>query len=204
MVRLRGGNDSLGLCECDAGVHDLVLRVRDRADEPFVDQQGERRGLAVIAESACVDWGALIPVAYRVHLDEGSHLTRVSEVVPVLALRGRGDCLRFDSNELGFALLLQPVSYEGVREARVVAASSDTADDVVGLDVELLHLLLRLLPYHRLVKEDVIQDATQGVLCVVVGDAVFDGLADRNPKASGVVGVFLEEAPPYVSLVARR
>src|SRR5207244_7446853 len=83
-------------------------------------------------------------------------------------------------------------------------SSSDAADDVIGLDVELLHLLLCLLPHDRLVQEDVIQDAAEGVLRVVVSDAVFDGLADRDTQASGMVGVFLEEAPPHVRLVARR
>ena len=158
----------------------------------------------MIAESARMDWGALVPVTYRVHLDEGSHFTRVTEVEHVLPLRCRRDCLRLDSDELCFALPPELVSYEGVREARIVAASSDAADDVIGLDVELLHLLLCLLPHDRLVQEDVIQDTAQGVLRVVVSDAVLDGVADRDTQASGMVGVFLEEAPPYVSLVARR
>ncbi len=147
----------------------------------------------MVPQAASVYGRALVRVADRVHLQQRassrpyrrSHTgTRLGWSRARPSARRRGTPPRSS-----FELL----THERVSQARVVATSSYASDDVVRLLVEHLHLLHGLLADDGLVEEDVVEDAAQRVFCTVMRDAVLDGLAYRDPKASGVVGVLGEE-----------
>src|SRR6185437_10573225 len=60
------------------------------------------------------------------------------------------------------------------------------------------HLLDGLLADDRLVEQDVVEDGPQGVLGVLTGRGVLDGLADGHPERTGAVGSRSEYGPAVV------
>ena len=85
-----------------------------------------------------------------------------------------------------------------------VRAAAGAADHDVRLLAGHRHLLDRLLPDHRLVQQDVVQDAAQRVLRVLVGGGHLDRLADRDPQAAGRVRVIGQDLASGVRLGRRR
>ena len=74
----------------------------------------------------------------------------------------RGAGVRLAGNELDVPAF-EFVAEEGEGEAGEVAAAADAAEDHVGKIADELELLLRLQADHRLVQQDVVEHAAQGV-----------------------------------------
>ncbi len=160
-------------------------------------------GVAVVAEPARVDAGGDEGVPQGVHRDEGGELPRVAEVVGEVA-PGEGGAGRRLGGDEAHLLPGDLVRREGEGRSREVAPAPAAADhDVRTLLARDRELLFGLEPDHGLVEHDVVEDAPEGVLRVVVGSGVLDGLADGDPQASRRVRVFSPDGAPGVRLLAR-
>ncbi len=143
-------------------------------------------------------------VAEGVHEHEGYDPPRVPVVVQVLAARHARAGRRLDRGELHVPrrLPLHLVVVEGLEEAGEATAAADAPEYVVGVIVGHRDLLLRLLPYDRLVHEHVVEDAPQAVLRPLVPEAGLNGLTDGDAQAAGAVGVLSEDLPPDLRSLA--
>ena len=94
--------------------------------------------------------------------------------------------------------LAEVAAEERERQAREVRAAAGAADDDVRRLAGHPHLLDRLLADDRLVQEDVVEHRAEGVLRVVAGRGVLDGLADRHPERARAVGRLAEDRPAVV------
>ncbi len=91
---------------------------------------------------------------------------------------------------------------EGKAHPREIAPAAGAADDHVGVLADLLELPLGLEADDRLVHENVIEHAPEGVAGVLARDGVLDGLADGDAEAAGAIGVLGEDVAPRLGAVA--
>src|SRR2546428_557491 len=176
---------------------------RPRLDESVVEQDAQRRGGPMVPQPAGVDPRRHEGVAQGVHLHERRHLAGVAEVVLVLALGHRWHRFRLDRDEARLGPAMYPFADRRIREAREVRASPDAAHHVVRRHVGELELFPHFESDDRLVHEDVVQDAAQGVLRIRPGHRGLDRLGNRDAEGPGMVWVGGEELLPDVRPVTR-
>ena len=141
-------------------------------------------------------------VSERVHRHQRRQLARVAEVIGEGSARqgGAGGGLAGEHVDLATGDLL---AQEREGEPGEVRPAAEAADDDIGKGTSELHLRERLLPDHRLVQKDVIEDASQRVRGVVAAGGVLDRLRDRNAEAARRVGMLLEDGASALGLVGR-
>src|SRR2546426_5169614 len=200
---LRRGNQALRLGEDLARLEGADLVDGPRFDEARVQKDAQGRRGPVVPQAARMDSRGDEHVAERVHLDEGRHFARVTEVVLVAALRHRRDGFRLDGDEPRLDVAVDPLADHWIRETAEIRTAADAAYHEIGRDVREFELLLRFEADDRLMHQDVIQDAPEGVSRVLARDRGLDRLGDRDAERTGMVRVLREELLPDVRLVAR-
>src|SRR2546426_11346595 len=141
-------------------------------------------------------------MAQRVHLYERRHFARVPEIVLVSALCHRRDGLRLDGDEPRIDLPVDPLTDHWVCETGEIRTAADAAHHEIGGDVGEFELLLHLEADDRLMHEDMVEDASEGVLGVLPRDRGLDRLGDRDAERPGMVRVLRQELLSDVRLVA--
>jgi len=113
--------------------------------------------------------------AQRMHLQGWRQVRGVAKVVGVFSARQRGAGGGFGGNDANFPAATQLLADEGKGEAREVRTASGAADNDVRLGSEALHLLDRLDADHRLMHQDMVQNAAQSIFGVIMGCSDLDG-----------------------------
>jgi hypothetical protein len=148
----------------------------------------------VVPEAAGVDRGGNEIVAQGVHRQKGRHAGQVPVVVAEgpPGQGGAGGRLGPDDADLP---AVNPVHDEGQGDAREIAPAAGAAQDHVGVLADLFELLFRLQADDGLMKQDVVQNAPEGIPGVLAGDGILHGLADGDAEAPRRIGVLLEDLP---------
>ena len=198
----RGGNDSLGGGEQLGRLETLGLMEGRRADQPQFRPQADQGGHAVIAEAAGMDPRRHETVAEGVHLHQRRQLGGVAVVVAILAAAHAGAGVRLAGDEVDVPAF-EFVAEEGEGKAGKVAAPADAAEDHVGKIADELELFLRLQADHRLVQQDVVEHAAQGVAAVFTRQGGLHRLADGDAQAAGTIGIQRQHLPAGGGLFGR-
>src|SRR5487761_1085272 len=103
--------------------------------------------------------------------------------------------LGFASDKVDVSLFLQFVSHEWEAESTVIGSAADVADHHIWCDVQEFKLLLDFKSYHSLVHQDMIQHGAEAVSSSLVGESLFECLADCYPQRAGILGIFLKQTP---------
>src|SRR3989442_3001805 len=180
VARLRRGNKSLRLGEDLARLEGADLIHRARLDEARVQQDAQRRRGPVVPQASRMDSRWDERMAQRVHLYERRHFARVPEIVLVSALCHRRDGLRLDGDEPRIDLPVDTLTDHWVCETGEIRTAADAAHHEIGGDVGEFELLLHLEADDRLMHEDMVEDASEGVLGVLPLDLGLDRFGDRD------------------------
>jgi hypothetical protein len=132
--------------------------------------------------SFCVHgrWDEVVPE--RVHRHQRRQPDGVAEVVRVDAARQRRARRRLGGDEPRGRAVSEHAAQERERQPAEVRAAADARDHGVGLLAGHLHLGERLLPDHRLVQQDVVEDGPERVVRVRSLGRDLDRLGDRDPE----------------------
>ena len=188
MGGLRGRDDPLGYRKEAGRLKHRVLGISPGLDDFFVHQLAEERGVAVVAQTPGVDARRHEGVPQGVHQDQGGEAGGVTEIIGVgpLGQGGAGSGLHRHEAEVGAFKL---VRHKGKTEPREVAAAADAADEHVRGFPGQGQLLFGLEPHDGLVEHDVVEDASQGIVGVLVGGGVLHRLGDGHAQTAGGLGV---------------
>ena len=134
-------------------------------------------------------------VTERVHPKKRCRLRRVAEVVLDFTLCERWADVGFNGNERSFATARLGIVIEGKCDSAEVRSAADAADDRVRIGARLLHLELRLKADDRLMKEHVVEDASERVLGRLSFHGLLDRFGDRDAERTGRVRIGVENRP---------
>ena len=127
------------------------------------------------------------------HLDQWRKVSGVAKVVSVFPLGEARTVRRFHCNHPGIVFSTEFGADERETEAREITAAAGTADDNIRIVVGQFHLAHSLLSDDGLMKQDMIEYATEGVLGVVTLGCDFYCLADRNTETARTLRVIGED-----------
>jgi hypothetical protein len=137
----------------------------------------------VVAQAAGVHRRWDEAVAERVHRHQRCQADGVAVVVRVDAAGQRRARRRLGRDVADRILTAQRPAHEREHEAAEVRPAAHAADDHVRqADARELELRDRLLPDHRLVQQDVVQDGAERVIGVLVGRGDLHRLGDRDAQ----------------------
>ena len=173
--------EAFGLCEEEGGFEDFVLGVGEGVHVAVVGEFAEQWAVAVVAESAGVDGAGDELVSHGVHFHHGGESCAVAVVVAVFSFGEAGAGEGFDGDDFEVWCFSVDFVFEvGETAAREVAAAADAAGEDVGGAVDGVELGFEFEADDGLVEDDVVEDASECVLGVVVCGGVFDGFADGH------------------------
>src|SRR5512134_3294 len=198
MRRFRRRQDPLGLREGERALENHGLGVGLGLDQPLVVELADERRIPVVPEPSGVDPRGDEVVTEGIHLDERREPGGVAEIVGIYPLGQRRAGRRLDRYDPRVLRSRDLVPEEREADAGEVAPSAAASDDHVRVVAGDLHLLLALLPDHRLVEKDMVQHRAEGVARVLPRRRVLDGLADRDAERArgfGIAGEDLLSAP---------
>ncbi len=132
----------------------------------------------MIAQTASVDVRGLEIMAQGIHRQQRRVASLVTEVVAELAASQFRTAVGFCSDELSVLAVEQIVAHEGEGDASEVAASTETANDDVGIFACHLHLLLSLKADDGLVKTYVVEHGAQRIFTIRCCGGQLNSLGD--------------------------
>jgi hypothetical protein len=114
----------------------------------------------------------------------------IAKVVGVFSSCGAGACGGRDGNDTDVFAVTKFVAREWELNPRKITAAASAANHNVGVTIRHLQLLLSLYPDNGLVHQNMVQDASGRVLCIVAAGGKFHRFTNGDTEAARVIRVF--------------
>ena len=201
MIGLRRRNKPFGSGPLHPGRKSFNLVKCPGLDDFFFEQVADDRRHPMIPEAARVDGCRYEIVSQGVHGQKGSGHGRIPEIVGKRTTGhgwARGGLCR-DNRDI---LAVDLVPHIRETDPRKVAAPTGAPHNHIGIDADFLQLLLGFQSHNRLMQEHMIQNAPQRIARLLIGNSIFNGLANGYTQASRGIGIFSQYLFSCLSKVA--
>jgi hypothetical protein len=187
------GRIPFGPGELDPGGETGGLVIGRGFDQTQILDVAHQRGHAVIAQSPRMKtgWGERRPQG--VHFGERGQVGGVAEIVGELSPGEAGTGRGFHSDHADFFSTPELGAQERKHQPAKVGSAPGAPHQNIGIIVGHSHLFHGFQPHNGLVKQDMVQNRAQSVICVIPLGGHFHGLRNGNAETARMFWIFGQE-----------